>query len=161
MQNELSGPRFEKTVKRRDFLGLAATWAFFGTIGAAVVGAFKLPVPTVFPETDSRFPIGKPDEFPVGEAVHMPSRRLWVFSDQEGIAAVSTVCPHLGCLVLRQEDGKFICPCHGSDFDAVGKAISGPAAPGSLMWVEVSLGPDGRLMVDSKSGVSPETRFKA
>ncbi len=160
MQNELSGPRFEKPVKRRDFLGLAAVWAFFGTIVAAMVGAFKLPIPTVFPEADSRFPIGKPEEFPVGEAVHIPSRRLWVFSDKEGIAALSTVCPHLGCLVQRQEDGEFICPCHGSEFDTVGKAFSGPAAPGSLTWVEISLGPDGRLIVDSESGVRPETRFR-
>lgn len=160
MQNELGGPRFEKHVERRDFLGLAATWSFFGTIGAALIGALKLPLPTVFPETDSRFPIGKPDDFPAGKAVHMPSRRLWVFSDQEGIAAVSTVCPHLGCLVLRAENGDYICPCHGSKFDATGKVLAGPP-PRGLLWVEISLGPDGRLIVDSKREVSPDTRFRA
>lgn len=159
MQNELSGPRFEKPMERRDVLGLAAVWAFFGTIIAALIGAFKLPLPAVFPETDSRFPIGKFEDFPVGHAVHLPSRRLWVFSNQDGIAAVSTVCPHLGCLVKRQDDGKFVCPCHGSRFDAAGKVLSGPP-PRGLYWVEISLGPDGRLIVDSKREVSPETRFK-
>jgi len=159
MDNELSGPRFEKPVKRRDFLGLASLWAFFGTIIAAIVGAFKLPIPAVFPETDSRFPIGMPEDFPEGKAVHLSSRRLWIFSDKDGIAAVSTVCPHLGCLVKREDNGHFVCPCHGSKFDSAGKVLSGPP-PRGLIWVEVSLGPDGRLIVDSEREVSIDTRFK-
>ena len=159
MQNELSGPRFEKQIERRDFLGLAAVWTFFGTIVAAIIGALKLPMPSVFPETDSRFPIGKPEEFPVGEAIHLPSRQLWVFSEENGIAAVSMVCTHLGCLVKRQDNGEFICPCHGAKFDATGRVLSGPP-PRGLVWVEISLGPDGRLIVDSEREVSAETRFK-
>ena len=159
MQNELTGPRFEKPVERRDFLGLAALWSFLGTMLFALIGALKLPIPTVFPETDSRFPIGTPGDFPAGEAVHLPSRRLWVFSDDQGIAAVSTVCPHLGCLVQRETDGGFVCPCHGGKFDAVGKVVGGPP-PRGLVWVEVSLGPDGRLIVDSEREVPRETRFQ-
>lgn len=158
MNGALGGPRFEKPVERRDFLGLAAVWAFFGTLFAAVLGALKLPIPAVFPETDSRFPIGKPEEFPEGSEVHIPRRRVWVFSDADGIAAVSTVCPHLGCLVAREEGGSFTCPCHGSRFDPSGKAVSGPA-PRGLVWVEVSLSPDGRLIVDSGQEVDPGTRF--
>lgn len=159
MQNELNSPRFEKLIERRDILGLAAVWAFFGTIITAIIGMLKLPIPTVFPETDSRFPIGKPEDFPEGQAVHLPSRRLWVFSDQDGIAAVSTICPHLGCLVSRQDNGEYLCPCHGSKFNARGKVLSGPP-PRGLFWVEISMGPDGRLMVDSEAEVRPDTRFK-
>lgn len=159
MKNELSGPRFEKPVERRDVLGMAAVWAFFGTIITALIGAFRLPVPSVFPETDSRFPIGKSEDFPAGQAVHLPSRRIWVFSDKDGISAVSTVCPHLGCLVKRNEDGSYICPCHGSRFDADGKVLSGPP-PRGMYWLEISLGPDGRLIVDSQREVSSDTRFK-
>jgi len=160
MQNDLSGPRFEKPVERRDFLGLAAMWSFFGTLVAAGIGMMKLPIPTVFPETDSRFPIGRPDEFPAGEPVHLPRRRVWVFSDEQGIAAVSTVCPHLGCLVARKDAGDFLCPCHGSQFDAVGKVTGGPA-PRGMVWLEVTRGPDGRLIVDSGREVSADTRFAA
>lgn len=159
MQNELSGPRFEKPIERRDFLGLAAVWTFFGTIIAALIGALKLPIPAVFPETDSRFPIGRPEDFPEGQAEHIPSRRLWVFSDEAGIAAVSTVCPHLGCVVKRQQDGAFACPCHGGKFDATGKVLGGPP-PRGLIWVEISLGPDGRLIVDSEQEVGHEVRFR-
>ncbi len=156
----LTGPRFEEPVERRDFFGLAAVWAFFGTILAAMLGALKLPMPAVFPEADSRFPIGKAEDFPDGTAISIPRRRLWVFADAKGIAAVSTVCPHLGCVVARQDDGIFTCPCHGSKFDAAGKAIGGPS-PRGLIWNEVSLAPDGRLIVDSNQEVSPNTRFSA
>jgi len=159
MQDELSGPRFDKPVERRDFLALAALWSFFGTIAAALLGTIKLPIPTVFPETDSRFPVGKPKDFPAGQRVHLPRRRLWVVSDENGIAAVSTVCPHLGCLVARQEDGSYTCPCHGSRFDVEGNVIGGPA-PRGLVWVEVSLGPDGRLIIDSDREVPADARFK-
>lgn len=155
---ELGGPRFEKPIERRDFFGLAAVWAFCGTILAATLGALKLPMPAVFPEADSRFPIGLPEDFPVGAPKHLRGRRLYVFSDDKGVAAVSTVCPHLSCIVKRENDGEFTCPCHGSRFARNGKKVSGPALRG-LAWFEVSMSPDGRLIVDSKREVSPDTRF--
>jgi Rieske Fe-S protein len=158
MSSELTGPRFEELIERRDFLGLAAVWSFFGTIAAAMLGALKLPIPAVFPETDGRFPIGKPEDFPTGSATGIPRRRIYVLVDAKGIAAVSTVCPHLGCVVARHNDGSFTCPCHGSKFDAAGKVAGGPS-PRGLIWNEVSIGPDGRLIVDSKREVSPNTRF--
>ena len=159
--NQLTGPRFEQPVGRRDFFGLAAVWAFFGTILAAILGSLRLPMPAVFPETDSRFPIGKPGDYPPGPPKHVARRRLYVISDDKGIAAVSTVCPHLRCVVTyHEEDGTFTftCPCHGSKFDATGKKTSGPS-PRGLIWREVSLAPDGRLIVDSEREVGPNTRF--
>ncbi len=158
MNGALGGPRFEKPIQRRNFLGMLAAWSFFGTIGAALLGALRLPMPAVFPESDSRFPIGKPEDFPDGSVIHIPRRRVWVFSDTGGIAAVSTVCPHLGCLVGREDNGNYTCPCHGSRFDATGKNVSGPA-PRGLVWLDVSLGPDGRLIVDSGKEVDRGTRI--
>lgn len=156
--NQLTGPRFEETVERRDFFGLAAVWAFFGTILAAMLGALKLPMPAVFPEADSRFPIGKPEDFTPGTLKHDRRRRLYVVVDEKGVAVVSTVCPHLRCVVERHHDGTFTCPCHGSKFDSTGKKTAGPS-PRGLMWYEVSLAPDGRLIVDSDREVSANTRF--
>lgn len=40
---------------------------------------------------------------------------------------LSKVCPHAGCNVDYSPEGKFICPCHGSEFDITGKVILGPA----------------------------------
>jgi cytochrome b6-f complex iron-sulfur subunit len=149
----------EQPAQRRNFLGLVAMGSFFGAILAAIAGSLKLTKPAVFAETSSRFPIGKPEDFPLGSATNIPSRRLWVFSDESGLAVVSAVCPHLGCVVSREENSGFICPCHGSKFDASGHVMSGPS-PRGLSWVEISLGHDGRLVVDMENEVSPDTRFK-
>ena len=44
---------------------------------------------------------------------------------------LSAVCPHLGCEVPWDPDeGKFMCPCHGSQFAADGSLIQGPAMRG-------------------------------
>ena len=50
----------------------------------------------------------------------------------EGVLAIYRVCTHLGCLYAWQaSENKFICPCHGSQFQRGGKFIQGPA-PRSL-----------------------------
>ncbi|QQE66927.1 (2Fe-2S)-binding protein [Leptolyngbya sp. BL0902] len=37
-------------------------------------------------------------------------------------------CPHLGCTVdWNTDQQRFICPCHGSQFDGVGQVVRGPA----------------------------------
>ena len=160
MHDELNeSPRFEEPMERRSFLGMAAWGSFFGTMFAALVGAMRLPIPAVFPERDSRFPVGKPADIPVGTLIHLQSRRVWVMRDDSGVAALSTVCPHLGCLVSREDNGDFTCPCHGSRFDEGGEVLGGPA-PRGLPWHEVTMGPDGRLVVDAGREVSPETRFE-
>ncbi len=42
--------------------------------------------------------------------------------------AIRPVCTHLGCTVNWDTDkNRFICPCHGSQFDNQGIAVKGPA----------------------------------
>ncbi len=42
--------------------------------------------------------------------------------------AIKPICTHLGCTVNWQpEKQRFICPCHGSQYDAVGRVVQGPA----------------------------------
>lgn len=42
---------------------------------------------------------------------------------------ISAKCTHLGCTVEWQADRrKFVCPCHGSEFDDQGRVTQGPAA---------------------------------
>ncbi len=45
--------------------------------------------------------------------------------DQQELISLS--CTHQGCTVARQEDGKFLCPCHGALYDQQGRVIHGPA----------------------------------
>jgi len=39
---------------------------------------------------------------------------------------LSLKCPHAGCNV-KEKNGEFICPCHGSRFSLEGKLLEGPA----------------------------------
>jgi menaquinol-cytochrome c reductase iron-sulfur subunit len=48
-----------------------------------------------------------------------------------GFALFSPVCPHLGCSVNWHDDvNRFVCPCHGSQYDKQGAHVAGPAARG-------------------------------
>ena len=144
-------------VPRRDFLGLAGLW----TAGIAVFGSFlgmlKLPMPRVLPEASSRFRIGQADEFAAGSEKVIGDRNVLVVARGDGVAAVSMICTHLGCVVIKGEDG-FHCPCHGSKFDAEGRVIRGPA-PRGLRWLEVSRAADGALLVDAQREVKLGTFF--
>ncbi|AKG22211.1 cytochrome b6-f complex iron-sulfur subunit [Calothrix sp. 336/3] len=49
-----------------------------------------------------------------------------------GDYGINAVCTHLGCVVpWNAAENKFKCPCHGSQYDATGKVVRGPA-PRSL-----------------------------
>jgi len=48
-----------------------------------------------------------------------------------GVEVLSAVCPHLGCEVpWNADEGKFMCPCHGSQFAPDGSVLQGPAKRG-------------------------------
>lgn len=63
---------------------------------------------------------------------------VWLIKQGDGnIAAMSTVCPHLGCGVdWNPEKKQFLCPCHSSVFDIKGKVVSGPS-PRSMDTLDV------------------------
>ncbi len=152
--------RFKPPATRRDFLGLAATWSAIVAFVMATVGALRLPMPSVFPESNSRVKLGRPDRFAVGSATYFSKIRLWLFRDESGFKAISSVCTHLGCVAERQEDGQYLCPCHGSRFDQTG-AVKGGPAPKGLVWLDLSLSPEGWIVADTLSDVGPETVLMA
>lgn len=42
--------------------------------------------------------------------------------------ALNAICTHLGCVVpWSAANNKFMCPCHGSQYDVEGSVIRGPA----------------------------------
>ena len=151
-------PRFQPPTTRRDFLGIAAGCAAAAAVGGATIGALRLPMPSVFPESNSQVKLGPPDTFAPGSATHLQQLGMWVFRDDEGVYAISAECTHLGCIASRDDDGQFMCPCHGSVFGPDGKVLGGPA-PKGLNWLAMGLAPDGQLVVDKIKTVDAGTRF--
>jgi cytochrome b6-f complex iron-sulfur subunit len=77
--------------------------------------------------------IGSPQKLPgVGADPEAFSRaKFWWVRSDEGALALYKVCTHLGCIFdWKPDQGKFICPCHGSQFEREGDFIGGPAPRG-------------------------------
>jgi cytochrome b6-f complex iron-sulfur subunit len=67
-----------------------------------------------------------------------------VVTDSKEIASfgLNAVCTHLGCVVpWNAAENKFMCPCHGSQYDNNGKMVRGPA-PLSLALVHAGVSDD-------------------
>lgn len=131
-----------------------------GLFGSAVLSAFSNLVfikPRATYGQPARFAIGKPEEFPPGTRISLDTRRVCVVREGSKIAAISTTCTHLGCIVGVAETG-FACPCHGSRFDQDGNVTGGPA-PKPLPWYKVSLKPNGDLEVDKNVEITPGTYY--
>lgn len=152
------GDTAESAMTRRRFLfaGGATTvaTAVIGFLGATARYLF----PNVLYEPASRFPIGRPEDFPRDAPTFLADRSLYIFSTPAGFYAISAICSHLGCTAAFRGDG-FACPCHGSRFDTNGEVRNGPA-PRPLTWYGLALSPRGELLVDLQRTVRPDYRFK-
>lgn len=63
-----------------------------------------------------------------------------VVENDESLASygLNAVCTHLGCVVpWNGNENKFVCPCHGSQYNSEGKVVRGPA-PLSLALVHAN-----------------------
>ncbi len=139
---------------------LLAWLSGFGLFGSAILSAFSNFVfikPRATYGQPQRFNIGKPDNFPPGTRLALEARRVCVVRDGNKLAAISTTCTHLGCIVGLSDTG-FACPCHGSRFDQDGNVTGGPA-PRPLPWFKISMAPNGDLEIDKDSTVEPGSYF--
>jgi cytochrome b6-f complex iron-sulfur subunit len=66
---------------------------------------------------------GRPDGFPTPLIIC----RLSTSTDSSAIAALSSICTHLGCTVLPLSGSQLRCPCHGSMFALDGTVTAEPA----------------------------------
>jgi len=73
-----------------------------------------------------KFKQSRPDLFGPNVQAHIPYPAV-----NMNFVLFSPMCPHLGCRFNYNADsGKFMCPCHGSQFTNDGEHIAGPAARG-------------------------------
>ena len=130
----------------------------FTALGAAgalwTLGTTRFMFPNILTEPPNRFKVGFPGHYPPGhvEEKFKHKHGVWVvhgsYNGKQQIYALGTVCTHLGCIVIWQEnEQKFKCPCHGSGFYKDGINFEGPA-PRPLERYGIRIADDGQLEVD-------------
>ena len=74
---------------------------------------------------------------------------------------INAVCTHLGCVVpWNKAENKFLCPCHGSQYNAQGRVVRGPA-PLSLALAHADIDDGGKVVfvpwveTDFRTGDAP------
>jgi cytochrome b6-f complex iron-sulfur subunit len=143
----------EGSINRREFLNFA--WlASLGFLTVTMGGMSFLFAMPRFREGEfgGTVTVGRAGDLPpVGSApLNYPKVKVWLSNTEQGVIALYKVCTHLGCLYnWDSQEGKFICPCHGSEFQNNGEYIFGPA-PRSLDRFTVQL-------VDAQGQVLSET----
>lgn len=95
---------------------------------------------------------------------HMtPDANVFICQDSEGFYAIDVRCTHLQCDVAPKNKADvrqgFLCPCHGSTFDANGDHPTAPA-PKPLTHYLLCAQPSGALVVDTTIIVDSTTRLK-
>ncbi len=85
-----------------------------------------------------------------GGPIHNNRGRFWLINNKEGLLAISHTCSHLECLFdWDKEAGRFVCPCHGSQFDRFGRVLTGPATKGLDRFFLQIVGADGTALAES------------
>lgn len=88
--------------------------------------------------------------------LHQSRGRFWLVNSGEGLLAISHTCSHLECLFdWDREAGCFICPCHGSRFDRLGRVLTGPATKGLDRFpLRIALA-DGMVLAETDTAGNP------
>ena len=141
-------------LSRREILGTAVSLTVLG-VTAGVTGSLGgcglIQEKEIPPQvTTGVVNVGPAKDFPAGGA----NTKFWelygivLTNDSGTVLAVRPRCTHKGCLATWQADHqRFGCPCHGSQFDMLGKVLKGPAVR-NLPSVVAEKQPDGTLAVD-------------
>ena len=149
----------QKKINRREFLNLAwlASLGFLTIDLAGVTYLFSMPRFKAG-EFGGIFTTGKVSDLPdAGSAPkNYPKVKLWLSNTDQGVMAIYKVCTHLGCLYnWNDQENKFICPCHGSQFQANGTYIRGPAPRSLDRFIVRIVSADGTVLAETSSDGTP------
>ena len=139
----------EERFGRRQFLLKAGSGFFYIFLGGWLLSNLRYLLPNVLYEPSLTFKAGKPDEFPLGVSEKWKkAQRVWVVRTQQGFYCLWSRCTHLGCTPnWFDAEGRFKCPCHGSNYNVEGDVLAGPA-PKPLWRCALAMSTDGQLVVD-------------
>lgn len=132
-------------LSRRDFLKLAnrALLILSGALGLSGLIRFLSFESEATPA--KKFDLGLSENYPLNTRSVLPDVPAVLLHTENGFSALSLTCTHLGCTVKQDGDG-YLCPCHGSRYNADGQVEHGPATE-PLPSLEVNLSEDGRLEI--------------
>lgn len=148
----------DRTLSRRQVLSTISFLGLLGASGVVVWSNLLFFKPRVTYGEPSRFRIGRPEAFPMGTRLPLGRQRVTIVRNENGLAAISNTCTHLGCVIATTEIG-FNCPCHGSRFDPDGTVLGGPA-PRPLPWYQLNVSPSGEIEVDTSVEVAQGSYLK-
>jgi cytochrome b6-f complex iron-sulfur subunit len=152
-----STPEEKKKINRREFLNLA----FMASLGvltldvAAATYFFAMPT---FEEGEfgGVVTFGRVADLPATDAppINLPKVKTWISNTEDGVLGIYKVCTHLGCLYnWADQDDRFKCPCHGSNFAKTGDYIRGPAPRSLDRFVLRIVDPNtGEVLAESTDG---------
>ena len=158
---------------RRDFLGMTATamgavgvgvvaWPFVNSMNPAAdtmaLSTIDVPLSGIAKgQTKTMMWLGKPvfirhrtdEEIQTMRQTDLhtlidPAMDQERFRHPEWLVVVG-VCTHLGCVPTERKQGGWVCPCHGSIYDASGRVTKGPA-PTNLPIPPYQILEDGKLL---------------
>ena len=157
---EQDSPQEEKIkVNRREALNLAwlASLGFLTVNAAGVTVLFAMPR---FREGEfgGVFTLGRVADLPAAGAapINNPGLKLWITRPETGVLAIYKVCTHLGCLYgWSDQENKFLCPCHGSQFSYDGSYILGPAPRSLDRFVVMAVDPNTNAIIAESADGEP------
>jgi cytochrome b6-f complex iron-sulfur subunit len=140
---------------------LGLSWRVAGALAAGQAGCFGLrflasrEAEGVFGEIVT---VGIVADFPVGTITPFETQHFFLVRFEDGgFLALHTKCTHLACAVTwNEQTGRFVCPCHGSEFERHGDVIN-PPAPRPLDRFLVEIDSDGRVLVDTRKPITRES----
>jgi cytochrome b6-f complex iron-sulfur subunit len=159
MAEEQATPQKEEKTKvnRREFLNIA----FLASIGLVSLEAAGLTILFAMPTFQEGEFGGVVDVGPISELPapsdpprNEPRVKLWVSNTDQGVMGIYKVCTHLGCLYnWSEQEVRFLCPCHGSQFDKTGNYLAGPAPRSLDRFVVRVVDPEtGQVLAESTDG---------
>jgi cytochrome b6-f complex iron-sulfur subunit len=161
MEGAVGGTPMDDEFSRREFLN----YAWLASLGILTVetGVVTLlfAMPRLAPgEFGGPIDVGSVDALPGEGADPEPfnKAKFWWVVTPQGALALYKVCTHLGCIFKwSPEEYKFICPCHGSQFEREGEFIQGPAPRGLDRFVITAYDNEGAVLAQTPETGGPVT----